>query len=737
MTGSAAFPPEDYACTDRAVFSIEGLYCPSCAAAVERALRGAPGVEAAQVSYASASAAVRWQPGTDLGTLAARVGRLGFEMRPLMQNAESDSRIGEEMRRFAIRLAVATVFGIWTMMIAVAVYLGPPEMGDPALARALAFASGATALPVVGYAGLPLYLSGWRTLRAGAPGMDTLVSLGVLGATAGSLLSLALGRGEVWFDTAVMLVTLLLVARLVEMATLRRSARALASVEAALPDRALVLREGKRREVLAHEVAVGEQVLIAPGMAVTLDGVIAEGESAFDTSSLTGESLPRTKRTGDRIEAGWINLDAPVTLTVEAPVGARRIDRLGADVEAMLHDRPEIHALADRIAGMIVPVALSLVALTALVWGLAGLPAEDVALRALSVLVIACPCAISLAAPVSHLAAVSRASGDGLLLRRQSATETLGALRTLVVDKTGTLTEGRPRVTDVALAPGETRAGVLALAAAAEGALPHPLATAIRDAAPGTLPEAQAQFREADGVSATVGGEQVRVGSADHLRRAGIAPLETGMSGTVVHVARDRRAIAALRIADRLRPDAAATVATLHEAGIRIVMATGDDRGAALDVARALGLPGRDVHASLTPEGKVALLRDLPRPLGFLGDGLNDTGALVAADVGIAVSEANSASVAVADVVLTRGGLTGVLRACTLSRRARAVLRQNLGFALVYNLAALVLAFEGAVPPAAAALAMTASSLTVLANASRLARTGARTEPAPTPRTAA
>ena len=723
MGAAADFDPATLDGLDRGIVGIDGLWCPSCAAAVGRAMGSVPGITQSQVSFAGASAALAWEKGADLGAVARKVSAMGYRLTAVDTGDEMEARIVTEMRRVAVRLVVAVVFGMWTMVLSILLYLNPDGIAGTQTGRALSLAAGAMALPVVFWAGAPILLAGWRTARVGVPGMDSLVGLGVTAAMVASVWSLASGQSEVWFDTAVMLVTLLTLGRLVEMSTLRQSSRAIAALRRALPETARRLGEdGNTQEVLASEIQLGETIRVAAGERVPLDGQLQAGESRFDTSVLTGEAAPRKIAKGGVVEAGLVNLSRMIEITVTAEVGARRIDRMGVDIATALHDRPEIHQLADRLARVIVPLAITLAALT-LVVGLAlGMSGEAAGLRALSVLIIACPCAVAIAAPVSHFAATGAAAASGIHFRTQAASEKLGAVRRVLFDKTGTLTEGRPTLQKVILRDGLDRERALALVAAAEHEVTHPVARALREAGGGGLTASSCE-RFDNGVEAVVGGVSVLVGSAGFLSRhkvhlPGSEEDETGF--TAVHLALEGAWAATFFLGDALRMDAAATLAGLRASGFALGMASGDAAGPCAQVGVAAGLSADEIHATCTPEEKAKLVRASQGPTAFVGDGVNDTLAIARADVGIAATDASAATIALADVVIAKGGMSGVGRAVEISRKSRRVLRQNLVFSVFYNALALGLAVFGTVPPLAAAGAMAASSLMVIANAGRL-----------------
>ncbi|KIQ97232.1 cation-translocating P-type ATPase [Lysobacter sp. A03] len=724
MTAAADFDPASLDGLDRGIVGIDGLWCPSCAAAVGRAMSAVPGITRAQVSFAGASAAIAWEKGTDLAAMARKVSAMGYRLTAPDLGDGMEERIVGEMRRVAIRLAVSVVFGMWTMLLSILLYINPDGIADGATGRAFALAAGAMAVPVVAWAGAPILLAGWRTARVGVPGMDTLVSLGVAGAVAASVWSLATARCEVWFDTAVMLVTLLTLGRLIEMATLRQSSRSIAALRTALPETARRIGEdGKAEEVLASEVRTGERIRVAAGERVSLDGLLSSGESRFDTSVLTGESVPRSIGQGEEVQAGFINLSRMVEIAVTAEMGARRIDRMGVDIATALHARPEIHRLADRLARVIVPLALSLALVTLLVGLATGMAGAAAGLRALSVLIIACPCAVAIAAPVSHLAATGAAAVRGIHFRTQAASESLGAVERVLFDKTGTLTEGRPVLRELHLQPGLSRARALALAAAAEHEVVHPVARALRESGgQGLLASTSERF--SDGVAATIDGVDALIGSRGFLLRHGIAPPETQAQDaglTAVYLAADGNWAATYLLGDALRPDAAATLSQLRSEGLALGMASGDAEAPCAFVGAEAGLAPDEIHAACTPEQKAELVAGgKAASTAFVGDGVNDMLAIVRADVGIAATDASPSTIALADVVIANGGMSAVAEAIDISRKARRVLRQNLVFSVGYNAVALTLAVFGTVPPLAAAVAMAASSIMVIGNAARL-----------------
>ncbi|MEX0387237.1 heavy metal translocating P-type ATPase [Spiribacter onubensis] len=709
----------------RGLFSIEGMWCPSCAAATERIIARAPGITRARVSFATGSALVDWDPDrVDLPALLRAVERLGYAIGPPRAPEETVAGIDAEIHRLGLRLAVAVFFGMWVMVLAIMRYLEPVALGSTPVGHALSIVAMGLVTPVVGFSAAPFFVAGWRTLRAGIPGMDALVSIGVVGAALLSVAELARGGAHIYADTMVMLIVLLSIGRLVEMRTVRRAASAIGALEREVPERAFpVDADGA---VDAAEVAVDTDIRVAAGARVPLDGVVVEGATRVDASLLTGESTPVGVARDEPVHAGTINLDAPVTVRVTAGVGDRRIDRILGRMVEMQGNRSEITRLADRLARLLVPGALALAALVAVGGAALGLGAEEALLRALSVVVIACPCALSIAVPVTFLSFAERAMGRGVLFRSPATMERAGQLRHLLIDKTGTLTRGEPTVIGLRLADGVDEAELRHLAALAEAGVDHPVARALQD--PALVPDSGIhRRREGRGVIMTLpGGEAVRVGSRRWLAEADILVPDDRAddpadAATRIHLARNGRWLGSFALGDPLRPAAPETVQRLVREGFVLQMVTGDGPAPAGRVAAEVGLAAEAVHAGCSPEDKADRVLDAQSraPAAFIGDGINDSVAMAAADVGVAIDGASHAATSSAGLVVARGGLPALANALGLARAARRRMLQNLGLAVVYNGSAIPLAVAGVIPPSAAALAMLASSLSVMANAAR------------------
>ncbi|WP_416137236.1 heavy metal translocating P-type ATPase [Halomonas sp. HK25] len=748
--------------------SVEGMWCTSCALAIEYRLRRLPGVSRAGVDYLSATLLVEGAP--DAVTperIGAAVGRLGYRLCDLASAPDARHRLDAESRALAGRLLVAAAFGMWTMLASLLIYAG--ALPEPRLERVLAWVSGAFALPVVTIAAWPFYRAAWRTLRAGRPGMDALVSLGVLGALMVSVWLLGRGSAEVYFDTAVMLVVLLLAGRWGETLARYRGLRALEGL-APLPEWVCRLREGRVEGAGEHkgegdgeheegsgeheislqtvpvtEVVPGERIRVATGETLALDGELLDPEARLDLALLTGESRPRTLTRGAVLTAGCRNLGEPVTLRVTTGVGARRLDGLHRQVQALQAGKGELRRLADRFAAWLSPIALALALVTLAALLLAGVPAEEAAVRALSVLVVACPCAVGLAVPMASLAGTARALDAGVVFRDPAALELAGQARAVAFDKTGTLTRGTLRLAALRPAPGGNDDALLALAARAEWGSEHPLGLAIRAAAaeariaPGQAPTAIAEHpgrgrevREADGTRLRIGAPGWLIAGwkspgASLSERASLSELvapperEAGPPwATEVALSRDGAWLGSLWLEDEPDPSASATLEALRRRGLVLALISGDRPALVRRLGGRLGLAPEACFGARSPEAKRQLVAALPAPLLFVGDGINDAPALAAATVGVATADASAAARDAAAIQLLGAGVHGVPTALAIARATRRVMQQNLALSALYNALALGLAAWMVIPPQVAVLAMVASSLSVVGNAARL-----------------
>jgi heavy metal translocating P-type ATPase len=718
---------------DSVVLDVRGMWCTSCANALEGVLRRHAGVLEAKVNLASQSALVQWDPAaTSLRDLLAGTARLGYECVPDGESHDRGAHFAKIKGDLSLRLVVALFFSMWVMVAQWSLYLTPADSISASAQYWLAVFSGLTAAPVTGYSAAPFFRAAWRTVLARAPGMDFLVTLGASTSYLLSLWALFEGRSIVYFDSAVMIVTFLLIGRLLETVVRSRSSDAVRSLLDLPPEPAEVVEaDGSESIVLAKRVPLGSVIRIRPGERVPLDGIIVSGASSLDRSILTGETALKALKPGEMVEAGGLNGDGELLVRVTAIWGQRRVDRIAQNVRQMLARKTAAQALAERATHYLVP-AICTIAAAMLVWGAAeGMGFAAALERAVAVLVITCPCALGMAVPLALTAGVGRAARGGILFRDVEAIEKAGRVTMFFLDKTGTLTEGRPQLVDVAPAAGVSRDELIEDATIAERGSEHPLAKAIRSlraemrGAGLVAPAATSRAVPGRGVEWDDGnGTSILVGSRDFLLASGIRLPTVETHDTAVHVARNGQWRGCLMFSDTPRSGAKQAIEALRRSGAGIAMLTGDETDVALGVAEAVGIASDEVYAEQQPEAKsarIAAAQAAGCTVAFVGDGLNDAPALAAADLGVTVGGASASSVAAASIVLVDGGIERLDAAVAVARATARAMRQNLGAAVIYNLLAVPLAAGGFVAPAMAAGLMIASSLSVTLNAARLA----------------
>ena len=733
--------------------AIDGMTCASCVARVEKALQAVPGVTAASVNLATESARVEGV--ADVTDLLAAVRATGYGAQLSgagtgETQVQRRARDAESLSRDLI-LAAALTLPVFVL-----------EMGGhlvPAFHHWLFALIGQSTSWLIQFAlttlvlagpGRRFFVKGIPALAHGAPDMSSLVAVGAGAAWAYSTLATFLpaflppGTVAVYFEAAAMIVTLILLGRLLEARARGRSSQAIERLVNLQPAIAHLRRDGESVDVPVAEVRPGDILDLRPGERVPVDGRVTQGESWVDEAMVTGEPLPVAKHAGDPLIGGTVNQTGALQMQATAVGADTMLARIIRLVEAAQGGKLPIQALVDRVTLWFVPVVMGLAVLTFAVWLAFGpAPALPMALvNAVAVLIIACPCAMGLATPVSILVGTGRGAELGVLFRKGEALQALQGVTVVAFDKTGTLTEGKPRLTGFHAVDGETRDRLLPLLAAVEAKSEHPIARAIVAAADGmALPEAEGFLaRPGFGVSAKVGGAEIIIGAAREMTSRGIdtIPFAT-LAATLadrgespVFAARDGQLVALLSVADAVKPTTPAAIAALKAQGLTVAMITGDDARTARAIAATLGID--EVVAEVTPEGKVQALDRLKAmgKLAFVGDGINDAPALAHADVGVAMGTGTDVAIEAADVVLVAGRLPALADAIGLSRATMANIRQNLFWAFAYN-AALVPVAAGALypgygillSPVLAAGAMALSSLFVLTNALRLKRYGA------------
>jgi Cu+-exporting ATPase len=719
----------DHSDTTPQMLQIGGMSCATCAQKIEKALRKVPGVTAARVNFATNQAAVSAE-GVASDALLDAVKRAGYSAQPVDHHAGHmhDHGVGEDPRRAMLIVIGAWLFAgpfvldmVWRLISGAHVL---PPIAQWALASVVVFGFGAR-----------FFSASWRALKALSGNMDLLV---VLGTTAAYLLSAAIVLGlvpgahaahDLYFEAAAVVTAMVLTGRWLEGRAKHATTEAIRALEALRPATARVLREGREQEVKLEDVVRGDIVLLRPGETVPVDGVILSGTSALDESLLSGESMPVEKAVGDSVVGGSRNGDGALKLRATGVGAGSRLSAIVRLVEQAQSTRMPVEALVDRISAIFVP-AMVLVAIGTLVgWLLAGAPLVQAIVYAVTVLVIACPCALGLATPTVVAVGLGIAARRGILIRDAAALENLARADLVAFDKTGTLTEGRPKVVATLPATGVAEQEVLRLAASLQQGSEHPLAKAMRQAASGALPTASDfQALRGAGATARVDGRALAIGNRALMERYGvdIAPLQLqaqqheAEGQTVVFLAdvEARRALGALAIADRPRATSHQAVAELARLGVKSMMLSGDNQVTANAVARGLGI--EQVRAEVTPERKAAEIEALKGSgarVAMVGDGVNDAPALAAAMAGIAMGGGSDVAVAAAHVALLREEPLLVPQAIELARRIRRKIAQNLFWAFVYNIAAVPLAALGLLDPVIAGAAMALSSVSVVLNA--------------------
>ena len=731
------------------------MTCANCAATVERTLtQKTPGVSSAVVNLAAETVSVEYDPAaTDLKSLADSVARAGYKLilpaEGEEEDAEAQARASElkaQRRYFAVGLAFTVPLFVLSMSRDFAL-LGPWSQAPSVGWLFLALAS-----PVQFYTGFGFYVGGYRSLRAGSANMDVLVALGSSVAYFYSLAVLILPdlSGHLYFETSAMIITLIKVGKLLEAGAKGRSSAAIRRLMDLTPKLARIEDEdGQEREVPAEQVQPGQIVVVRPGERLPVDGIISAGDSAVDESMLTGESIPVDKTSGDAVFGATINQQGRLKIKatgVGSQTALAQIVRLVRQAQA---SKAPIQRLADRVAAVFVPIIIAVAASTLAVWWIAGGDFVPGMIRMVAVLVIACPCALGLATPTAIVVGTGRGAQVGILFKNSEALETAHRIETVIFDKTGTITQGRPTLTDFIPWGEDDRAGqeTLALVAAAESASEHPIARAVVEGArsrgvnPGQVEDFQATAGV--GIEAQVAGRRVRVGRPEWFEAEG--PLSAaaseraarlaGQGKTVMLAEVDGRLAGVLAVADEEKADAGQAISQLKEMGLEPVMLTGDNEAAARAVAHRVGIDR--IEARLLPQDKEEVVRresEAHRVVAMVGDGINDAPALARAQVGVAIGSGTDIALEASDVTLVGDDLAGVARAIRLSKATMQTIRQNLFWAFAYNLILIPVAAGALYPvgwlpdfirelhPVAAAGAMAASSLTVVANSLRLGR---------------
>jgi Cu2+-exporting ATPase len=709
--------------------AIEGMHCAACTLTVEQALGEVPGVESVQVNGASGTARVVWTPHLSLPSAwLAALKRAGYGAVPAGDLLNSGPRM-QAQRLMLWRWLVAGFCMMQVMMYAVPAYMAGPGEITPDIEALLRWASWVLTLPVVLFSCWPFFTAAWRDMRNGRIGMDVPVALGILiafGASTAATFDPAgpLGK-EVWYDSVTMFVFFLLSGRLLEQRLRDRTAGALEALMRRLPQ--TIERQeqhGEFRRVAVRRLAAGDLIRVLPGEVFPADGIVITGESRVDEALLTGESRPLLRRKGEAVIAGSHNLSGMVHVRVERVGGNTRYAGIVALMEKASMDKPHLAQVADRIASpFLLVVMVAAAAAGALWWSVDPAHALGVAV---AVLIVTCPCALSLATPAATLAAAGALARKGVLVRRLQALESCASIDTVIFDKTGTVTEDRMGLVGTHVREGADKAQALALAGALSRHSLHPVSRAITAAA-GNVGWAASQVTEVAGrgVQGTVRGDgggarPLRLGSATFC---GAPARQRDVQGLEVHLADEQGWLATFELDEAVRQDAMPAVNALRELGLRVQLLSGDRGAAVKRLARRVGIEW--AFGDCSPEDKlehVRLAQQRGHLVAMIGDGVNDAPVLARADVSVAMGQAVPLAQAKSDFVVLGGNLRAVASLMRHARRTRYIVRENLAWAGIYNAVCVPLAALGYMPPWLAGLGMAASSLLVVANSARLAR---------------
>ena len=713
--------------TREVLYQLSGMWCAACGWVVEHALRQEPGIVSAEVLFTSDLLKVTYCPQLiPPGTVPDRVKALGYRAAEFGSEQEGDRREWQDM---VLRLGIAGAMWMNVMLFSLVIYASYWEGIAGWAQRGVPFILMALALPAVLYSAWPIHRIAWFGLKTGHLRMEALISTGVLAAFLYSSAQAFLGGRHFYFDTACAIVTLVLTGKALERGAKDRSARAIAMLHRLLPRKARLRLEGQDHFVAIEALEPGTVLLVKPGERIPADGVVVEGASAVDESVVTGESDPRPKAVGGEVICGSLNTTGVLAVRVTRCGEDSTLAQIVKSVQGALASKSPLERTVDRVSRIFIPVVLGLAVLTLAVCLLRGLPATEALLRAIAVLVIACPCALGIATPLATTAAIGAASRQGIIIRDVRVLETFRRVDLLVLDKTGTLTEGDFKVRHAALEHLDWVAGL-------ESYSEHPLAHAlVRHAVDQGLAPVDAtdiEVRAGSGLLGTVAGHRVAVGNRRLLAVEGVA-LPAGLEAmaaaweaeglTVAFAAVDGVSVGAMAFGDQPRAEAAAVIAELRARGVRTLLLSGDAPATTERIARLVGVD--EWVGGVSPAEKaetVGRLQAEGKVVAMVGDGVNDAPALAAADLGIAMGSGADLATHAAPVVLMRDSLERIIRVFRLANLTLRILKQNLFWAFFYNVLGISLAMTGVLNPILAAGAMVLSSLSVIGNSMRLGR---------------
>ncbi|OGU32249.1 MAG: copper-translocating P-type ATPase [Ignavibacteria bacterium GWA2_55_11] len=738
---------------------VQGMTCASCVVRVEKTLTKLDGVQNANVNLATEKATISYDPAqTSLETLARAVDEAGYKLilpatKPVSDAPHDHTEESRDVLRGDLLLSIiltVPIMAVSMLMMLPSFHDWFPVGHDDTNKLLLVVASCVMFLP-----GRRFFVVAWKLARRFSADMNTLVAVGTGTAYVYSVIAVLfphwLGHSEaanhVYFDTSATIITLIVLGKYLEASAKRRASDAIRALLSLQPKTARVIRNGSEQDVTVDDVRIDDVVLVRPGERIPVDGVILRGATTLDESMVTGESLPVEKTVGDRVVGGTINKNGSVEFRATAVGNDTFLAHIARMVEDAQGSKAPVQRLADTIAGVFVPVVIGIALVTFFAWYFGAQSTfVEAMINFIAVLIIACPCALGLATPTAIMVGTGVGARHGILFRNAETLEKAHQVRTVVIDKTGTLTQGRPTVTDVIPADtsaklavngmscaGWTSEAVLSLAAAAESSSEHPLAQAIVTAAAeqGLLSERGVDFQSSPGkgVSAMIAGESILAGSPKFLEEHGIDVSAVAESlsklrdaaKTPIVVAQGSEVVGVIGISDAIKPTSPEAIEELRGMDIDVVLATGDNQQTAEAVARTAGI--RTVLSGILPGEKARVVKDLQKGgkiVAMVGDGINDAPALAQADVGMAMGNGTDVALEAADIALTKNDLRGIAAAFRLSRRTINTIRQNLFWAFIYNVVGIPLAAFGLMNPVLAAAAMAFSSVSVISNSLRL-----------------
>ncbi|HFR3537970.1 TPA: heavy metal translocating P-type ATPase [Streptococcus suis] len=737
-------------------YAIEGMTCASCAMTIEKALGKLAGVEEVAVNLATEKASITYDKDhLNAAAILSAVEQAGYKAIKPASKGQSDltDRQGEQIVSLWTRFIWSVVFTLPLLYIAMGPMVNlplPQWLHEP---MSFALAQFVLILPVV-YLGRSFFTKGFQTLLAGHPNMDSLIAIGTSSAIAQGLIMIALiaqdevvmshgGHPELYFESGAVILTLITLGKYLEAVSKGRTSEAIKHLMDLAPKTAQVLRNGQEVQVALEEVVVGDIVIVRPGEKIAVDGVVVEGQSTVDESMLTGESLPVSKSVGDQVVGASLNKTGAFRFQATRVGHDTSLAQIIQLVEAAQGSKAPIAKLADQVSAVFVPIVMGLAALSGLAWLLLGQHSWIFSLSiTISVLVIACPCALGLATPTAIMVGTGKGAENGVLFKSGQALEILPKIEVMVFDKTGTITQGQPQVTDLITFSDRTEQELLQLAASSEQNSEHPLGQAILDAAKQAdlelLPTTNFQAHAGRGLSVTIAEQTIFLGNAKLMVEAGVdtalasqqAERLASQGKTPMYLAEAGQLLALIAVADTVKPTSRQAIAKLRQQGVEVVMLTGDNEKTAQAIAQEVGIDR--VISDVLPEDKarqIQVLQAEGKRVAMVGDGINDAPALAQADLGLAIGTGTDVAIESADVVLMRSDLLDVPRALTLSRATMRTIKQNLFWAFAYNVLGIPVAmgilhlFGGPLlNPMLAGAAMSLSSVSVLLNALQLKR---------------